>query len=874
MDKPLLSARTTRRSLLAASGLGLAAAAVASQTGRAAAAEPGQYPVSATPRALVQPPDPFLGTMKPSADAATAGMFSPQVAWPLIPVHAALLPNGHLVTYGTPLDRPEQGGLVYDDWSPADGASRASHQQTPSMETYNSFCNGLQPLSDGRILMIGGNSTTATMLFDPDTSSEAMGPQLTTQRWYATILRRPDDRVLVLGGGDYYNTEAYRNPDNNAGVALTPEIGTGEGAWTQLTGAASTVAFGARRNRWWYPRVYNAPDGTVFGMSDDQMWSLSDTGTGSVRSLGTLPFTPGVSGSSAMYAPGKILVAGGGQAMNTQAVTATGAACTVDITGTTPKVATTAAMALKRNWVNLTVLGNGEVLASGGTVNGTDGGAANSSYQVEIWNPTKGTWRRGASAVRIRTYHSTALLMQSGAVFTGGGGVPGPEDNLNAELYYPPHLFTKGSDGVTRWASRVQLTSVAGSLVYGGTLTLGLSDARTIASVALVKLGNVTHSVNADQRRVPLTFSQRSQSLTVTLPKDKLALPPGSYALVAVDSAGVPSPAQTLTLRQNGQPGTVTVYPPAVAAGGGTATGTDPGVVPLASGTAVSLVPINYPGHKVRHYDFDLYLEPASTTSSPWLRADASFVTRPGLAGQGVSLESVNYPGYYLRATAGGAARVVQRDGTAAFAQAATYVAVTGLSGQGTSLRLLSDRTAYLRHRNFRLYAEKFDGSDLGRADSTFRVTSALDPMPRTAKVSLEPLAAPGTLLRHANWRLWADAINVRSGEGARADATFWVRAPLAGGPGISLETVNFPGQFVVQEQGGLVIRTPVGTTDVTAATFTSVTGAAGSGVSLRSADDSTSVVSATGNVVSFGAPGATEAARTAATFVVRPPVW
>jgi len=873
VDKPLLSARTTRRSLIAVSGLGLATAAVAGQTGRASAAEPGQYPVSTTPRALVQPPDPFLGTMTPSADAATAGMFSPQVAWPLIPVHAALLPNGHLVTYGTPLDRPEQGGLVYDDWSPADGAGRSAHQQTPSMETYNSFCNGLQPLSDGRILMIGGNSTSDTMLFDPDTSSEAMGPQLRTQRWYATVLRRPDDRVIVLGGADYYNTEAYRNPDDDRGVALTPEIGTGKGAWTPLSGATSTLAFGARRNRWWYPRVYNAPDGTVFGMSDDRLWSLSDSGTGSVRPLGTLPFTPGVSGSSAMYAPGRILVAGGGQAMNTQAVTATGAACVVDIGAATPTVRSTASMALRRNWVNLTVLGNGEVLASGGTVNGTDGGAGNSSYQVEIWNPATGQWRRGASAVRIRTYHSTAVLLQSGAVFTGGGGVPGPEDNLNAELYYPPHLFTKGSDGRVRWADRVRLTSVAGTLAYGGRLTFGLSDARTIASVALVSLGNVTHSVNADQRRVPLALTQSGASLTVTLPSSRNLLPPGSYALVAVDRAGVPSPAQTVTLRQNGQPGTVTVYPPALDAGGGTATGTEPGVVPLASGTAVSMVPVNFPGHRVRHYGLDLYLEPASTTSSPWLRADASFVTRPGLAGQGVSLEAVNLPGWFLRATTGGAARMVQRDGSAAFAQAATFVPVAGLTGQGTSLRLLADRTAYLRHRGFRLYAERFDGSDLSRADSTFRITSALDPLPRGGRVSLEPLAAPGVLVRHAGWRLWADPVDVRSADGARADATFLVRAPLAGGPGVSLETVNFPGQFVVAEGGGLVVRAPRDAADRAAATFTSVTGAAGSGLTLRSADDAGAVVSVAGNVVSFGAPGTTEAARTVATLVVRPAV-
>lgn len=248
-------------------------------------------------------------------------------------------------------------------------------------------------------------------------------------------------------------------------------------------------------------------------------------------------------------------------------------------------------------------------------------------------------------------------------------------------------------------------------------------------------------------------------------------------------------------------------------------------------------------------------------------------MTRPGLAGQGVSLEALNFPGCFLRAQSGGAATLARGDGSAAFAQAATFVPVAGLTGQGTSLRLPADRAAYLRHRDFRLYAERFDGSDGARADSTFRVTSALDPLPRGARVSLEPLAAPGTLLRHADWRLRADAINAPSGAGARADATFLVRAPLAGGPGVSLETVNFPGRFLVQAGGGLVVRAPQGAADAAAATFTCVTGAAGSGLTLRSADDATAVVSAVGAVVSFGAPGTTETARSAATFVVRPPV-
>ena len=476
---------------------------------------PEQYTVGPDPIALTQPGDELLGRAVPAGDADTNGMFAPQMAWPVIPIHAALQPNGHLITYGTPLNRAEQGGLVYDDWNPALGTADAGHTLTPSMEAYNAFCNALQTLPDGRVLMVGGNSTNSTMYFDARAGAESMGPGLNRSRWYASVMRLTDDRILVLGGGNFYNTGAFLKPDDNSGVATTPEIGDGRGAWTLLSGADSATAFGARDNRWWYPRAFNAPDGTVFGVSGNQMWRLSAAGAGSVTSLGVIPSAIGVSGAAVMYAPGKILLAGGGQAFNEDRVTATNAATTLDIRRAKPVVTRVRPMANRRNWLTLTVLPTGEVLANGGTIVGTEAGAGNAVYAAEIWNPATGTWRTAASAKRIRTYHSTSVLLPSGAVFTGGGGVPGPEDNLNAEIYYPPSLFTRNpATGAVAWASRPTITSLSGSLAWGGTIHLGLGDARTIGSVSLISAGKVSHSVNQDQRRIPLTFTQNGAEVT------------------------------------------------------------------------------------------------------------------------------------------------------------------------------------------------------------------------------------------------------------------------------------------------------------------------------------------------------------------------
>jgi hypothetical protein len=700
----------------------------ASVSSPAAASSPsGQVPVGATPVVLNQPADPFLGKITPSAGADVTGMYAPQVAWPLIGLHMVLLPNGHVVSYGTPVGVAQQGGMAYDDWSPALGSAASAHTQAASMHDYNSFCNALQVLPDGRVLMVGGNSTMNTMIYDPATGGQTMGQNLARQRWYASVLRLPDDRMLVLGGGNYYNTKAYLNPGDNSGVATTPEIGTGTGAWTSLTGADSAVAFGAKDNRWWYPRGYIAPDGTVFGVSYDQMWRLNPAGTGSITALGTLPKAIGVSGSSVMYAPGKILFAGGGQRFNETSEAATNAATTVDINGAAPVVAATAPMAYPRNWLNLTLLPTGEVFANGGTKIGTQAGAANSVYQSEIWNPGTGQWRAGATAQRIRTYHSTALLMPSGAVLTAAGGVPGPEDNLNAEMYYPAYLFTRNTDGSVGWASRPRITSISGSLSYGGNVTLGLGDGRQLASVSLTRAASVTHSFNADQRRVPLTFQQSGSSAEVAMPADANHLPPGSYLLSGVDTNGVPTPSQIVTIKSDGSAGTVTVLEKDQSAGPGTPGGeTGPGVVPLTPGTNVGLEPAGLTGYRVRHYNFTGRVDPIGEASPLLARRDSSFVVRKGLADPScVSFESINYPGRYFRHR-NYTIYLDARDNSALFDKDATFCQVTGLNGQNVSFRSVNFPGRYLRQRGGRLYLYQFDGSDVMRQDTTFAVRPAL----------------------------------------------------------------------------------------------------------------------------------------------------
>nr|WP_307082766.1 AbfB domain-containing protein [Streptomyces canus] len=73
-------------------------------------------------------------------------------------------------------------------------------------------------------------------------------------------------------------------------------------------------------------------------------------------------------------------------------------------------------------------------------------------------------------------------------------------------------------------------------------------------------------------------------------------------------------------------------------------------VVSGLSGTdTVSLESVNFPGHYLRHKNFEVWLEKSDGTTT--FKNDASFTQRADLSdtAAGVSFESYNYPGRYIR---------------------------------------------------------------------------------------------------------------------------------------------------------------------------------------------------------------------------------
>lgn len=496
-----------------------------------------------------------IGSQPPTADADVKGMWSELGAWPFIALHANVLPNGRVLTYGTPVGSGDLTVPVYDEWDPAQGFSAGSHRLIQNTTGGNggdyadSFCSISKLMSNGVLLIVGGNSADDTSYWDTNTATFGVAPTpLTYPRWYASVVRLADGRVVTVGGEVPGYEDAHLTPDDNSQISITPEIYTEGVGWSVLAGGTSASAYGARDNRWWYPKAYLMPNGNVFGISHDVLWTLNPVGTGSTRVVGRLSTSnKGISATSVMYDKGKILIAGGGQRVGTDITLGSRVATTIDINEATPVIRRTGDMRVGRNWATAAVLPDGKVLLLGGSRRGNQGGN-DGIKSGEIWNPATGVWTLTAQASENRLYHSTAALLPDGSVLTAGDG---PEDDVTSgQVFYPPYLFTRSSTGAVSWATRPNILSASTTPGYGKSVIYKAPVGQTIASVSAISLAAVTHSHNSDQRRVPLQFSQTQQDVRVVYPTQAALLPPGYYQLHLVNTAGVPSVGSIIEIKR------------------------------------------------------------------------------------------------------------------------------------------------------------------------------------------------------------------------------------------------------------------------------------------------------------------------------------
>ncbi len=296
--------------------------------------------------------------------------------------------------------------------------------------------------------------------------------------------------------------------------------------------------------------MFVAPNGKVFLAGFTQPTRYLDvTGTGQWTTVANRNVTDRTLGSAVMYAPGKILYAGGGKGPPYDGPP-TASAEVIDLNQASPSWRTVPGMAFARRQMNATLLADGSVLVTGGTSGPGFNDQAGAVHEAELWNPETESWTTMARESSHRTYHSTALLLPSGLVLSSGsgegGGISYVNSEFSAEVFSPPYLFN--SDGSP--AARPSITSAPATLSYGQSFTVQTPDAESVTRGTLIRLSSVTHAFNMSQLIYELTFAATSSTgLSAVAPTNGNLAPPGPYMLFLINGSGVPSVASIVRLQ-------------------------------------------------------------------------------------------------------------------------------------------------------------------------------------------------------------------------------------------------------------------------------------------------------------------------------------
>ncbi|KAJ8111269.1 hypothetical protein OPT61_g6097 [Boeremia exigua] len=491
-----------------------------------------------------------------TAIPATSGAWSDLIRLPVIPVAAYIVPefpsSSRLLVFsswGVDAFGGASGRTQFADYNFNSGAVSA---RTVADTQHDMFCPGISALEDGRILIQGGSDAQRNSFYNPASNTFTRAPDLLMARGYQTSVTLSDNRIFTIGG-------AYSGPrQGKDGEVYSPV----SNSWQALPGAKVAPMLTTDREGIWrednHAWLFAWKNASIFqaGPSMAMNW-YSATGNGAQVAAGTRDTDDAMCGIFVMYEPGKILTAGGSPDYTNSDANNRAHLISIGDYGQPATVERAPDMAYPRGFANAVVLPDGTVLVTGGQrrslVFTDDAGI----LQAELFNPATKSWRTLAAEAVPRNYHSVSILLPDGRVFSGGGGlcytaqIGGSTVNCNklvdhadGQIFSPPYLFR--ADGSA--APRPTISDLSATSVKIGA-QLGITTSTTDPKFVLVRIGSVTHSVNSDQRRVPLTsVTPNGTQYTATLPNDSGILIPGHYYLFVLDASGVPSIARTVQI--------------------------------------------------------------------------------------------------------------------------------------------------------------------------------------------------------------------------------------------------------------------------------------------------------------------------------------
>lgn len=520
--------------------------------------------------ALLLAPAPALGSKPPEE----VGRWTTEpFELPTYAINTVMLPTGKVLFYSYPAPhdgvRPNVGRAALWDPSAGFGARSFTKVAPPPIDVDGDgdteptpiFCSGQSLLSDGRVLITGGNAAfpdgetytgeaglKTAFVFDPFTETWARQEDMRRGRWYPSQVLLPDRRTMILGG---------LTDDKPAGVTNT-DLETFEPGAQDHPGTFDHHPSGDRSTAL-YPHLFVVPGGDVLlagpGSRDTGILdTASYTWTNPNPEDPTLPLRGRIGGGAVIEPtrgrrPTRVTQIGGfdfrDPGPNRPATPSTEA---IDLGDPEPRWTPAADLNVARSDANTVALPDGSLVTVGGARGTTEEDWRSSPYsdgrgrRIELMGPDSGAWRLGPAQEEDRTYHSTAVLLPDGRVFSAGDEQHPNKRIDTAELYSPPYLFM---------GRRPKVLSAPKSVRWSDEFGIATKH-DDVRDVALVAPGATTHAADMNQRRVPLKVTDRvpGEGVNVRAPAGADLALPGYYMLFALDREGVPSIARWVRLRE------------------------------------------------------------------------------------------------------------------------------------------------------------------------------------------------------------------------------------------------------------------------------------------------------------------------------------
>jgi hypothetical protein len=489
-----------------------------------------------------------------------------------VAVHAVLLHTGKVLMFSASHETHDEITDIDKGksflWNPADDSPAA----VPISR--NLFCSGHCQLGDGRVLVAGGQNLFQVSFraipgifnaagadrdihtFDPVAEAWTRHDDMPEKRWYPACVTLPNGRGMIVGGTSYgsevwfqtFNKtrEIFQPADNS----LTAPVFFRNGLlypFVQLLPGA--FLFVHRRNR---ANLFDlAADDWVRDPTNGFRLSFPTAHDGTRTYPGEGSCVP-LTIDALDHDRVNLLVIGG--SADLEPLKDSDTTETVEFfefhrdDPASSRWRPAAPLPDKRFMCDATLLADGSVFVTNGAAKGRaddNSGCRLASYIFEPWN---NVWLPMADSLRLRAYHSIALLLPDARVVVGGSTgheFLDREDEFRLDVFTPPYLTRGPRPAIAGAPQEVTLGEEFQIRVSGG-------SARRISDVALVRPGATTHSNNMDQRRIRLPILERAGNVIRSqAPSSSAVAPVGFYMLFVLNQFGVPSVATFVRLKES-----------------------------------------------------------------------------------------------------------------------------------------------------------------------------------------------------------------------------------------------------------------------------------------------------------------------------------